>query len=73
MVKAQGKYSVKETWALDNIQLTEPYVNDLGRVSNPNDQCITSLQHVPLGLKSFPWKIKHTDQKLVAQTANQEF
>lgn len=28
---------------------------------------------VSLGLKSFHWKIKHTDQKLVAQTANQEF
>lgn len=58
---------------LDQVWLTEPHVNDLWRVSNSNDQRITSCQPVPLGLESFYGQTKHTDQKLVAQTANQEF
>ena len=58
---------------LDDWGLMEPHANGLWSGSNSKDQHVTSLQHVPLGLKSFHWQMKHTDPKLVAQTANQEF
>lgn len=55
---------------LDHVWLPEPRVHDQWRVSNSNDQRVTSRQHVPLGLDSFHGQRNHTDQKLVAQTRN---